>query len=324
MQTVSFPRHPKPLLPIVAGPTASGKTACAVELALLLNGEVVSADSMQIYRGMDILSAMPTAEEMRQVRHHMLGIADPGEKFSAAAYRARAMEAIFRILSAQKQPIVCGGTGLYINALTRPMGFAEEGSEAIRAELAEIAESPDGRAKLHHMLRKVDPDSANRLHPNDVRRVMRALEIYRLTGRTQTEQNALDRTREGAFREMLFVLDWPREILYERIDRRVEEMLSAGLVEEVRALMVAQQQYPTARQAIGYKEIASALRGERSMEEAIELLKQVTRNYAKRQLTWFRHDPRAIWIPASGRGITEIAKEMVEKIHEQCETPRNS
>ena len=138
MQTVSFPRHPKPLLPIVAGPTASGKTACAVELALLLNGEVVSADSMQIYRGMDILSAMPTAEEMRQVRHHMLGIADPGEKFSAAAYRERALEAIFRILSAQKQPIVCGGTGLYINALTRPMGFAERGARPSAPSLPKL------------------------------------------------------------------------------------------------------------------------------------------------------------------------------------------
>jgi tRNA dimethylallyltransferase len=300
----------KPGLLIVAGPTASGKTACAVELALRLGGEVVSADSMQVYRGMDILTAMPTREEMRGVKHHMLGVADPREKFSAAAYREQAMQCVADIRAQGGVPILCGGTGLYIDALTRPMGFGERGSDEIRAELGVIAQKPGGREALHAMLRAVDPESAARLHPNDVRRVVRAIEIHRLTGRTQTEQALYDAQREGPFDERMFVLDWPREELYRRIDLRVDKMLAAGLVDEVRRLMADGDNDSTAKQAIGYKEIAAALRGECTMEAAVMTLKQVTRNYAKRQLTWFRRDPRARWVPASGRSAADIADEI--------------
>ena len=300
----------KPTLLIVAGPTASGKTACAVELALRLGGEVVSADSMQVYRGMDILTAMPTREEMRGVRHHMLAVADPREKFSAAAYREAAMKCIEGIRARGGTPILCGGTGLYIDALTRPMGFGERGSDEIRAELGEIAQKPGGREALHAMLRAVDPESGARLHPNDVRRVMRAIEIHRLTGRTQTEQALHDARRDGPFDERLFVLDRPRDELYRRIDLRVDKMLEAGLVGEVRRLMADEDGYSTARQAIGYKEIAAALRGECTMEAAVGTLKQVTRNYAKRQMTWFRRDARARRIPASGRTASDIADEI--------------
>ena len=304
----------KPGLLIVAGPTASGKTACAVELALRLGGEVVSADSMQVYRGMDILTAMPTREEMRGVRHHMLAVADPREKFSAAAYREAAMKCIEGIRARGGTPILCGGTGLYIDALTRPMGFGERGSDEIRAELAEIAQRPGGREALHAMLRAVDPESAARLHPNDVRRVARAIEIHRLTGRTQTEQALHDARQEGPFDERMFALDWPRDELYRRIDLRVEKMLGTGLVGEVRRLMADEGHYSTARQAIGYKEIAAALRGECAMEAAIMTLKQATRNYAKRQLTWFRRDARARWISAAGRSPSDIACEIAAKI----------
>ncbi|HIS03985.1 MAG TPA: tRNA (adenosine(37)-N6)-dimethylallyltransferase MiaA [Candidatus Pullichristensenella avicola] len=298
----------KPRLLVVTGPTASGKTAVAVEIALRANGEVVSADSMQIYRGMDILTAMPTEEEMRGVAHHMLALADPGEKYSVAAYRDMALKCIYDILARGKQPIVCGGTGLYINALTRPLGFAAQGNEEIRAELMRIAEAPDGRAQLHAMLAQIDPESAARLHPNDVRRVMRALEIYRLTGRTQTAQAALDAQRgEGPFDERLYAPNWPRDVLYARIERRVDAMLEAGLVAEVRHLMRSDAALSTAAQAIGYKEIAAALRGEQTLDAAVNALKQATRNYAKRQLTWFRRDARVRWIPAQERTAAQLA-----------------
>ena len=308
----------KPLLPVVAGPTASGKTAVAVELALRAGGEVVSADSMQVYSGMDILTAMPTREEMRGVAHHMLGVFSPREKCSAAAYRALALSCIEDIRARGRLPIVCGGTGLYINALTRPLGFATQGDEAVRAELTAIAEAPEGKARLHAMLEAVDPASAARLHPNDIRRVVRALEIYRLTGRTQTQQAALDAQRgDGPFDARIYALEWPRDALYARIDRRVDAMLEAGLVDEVRRLMADEAEFSTAAQAIGYKEIAAALRGECALAEAVETLKQATRNYAKRQLTWFRRDARVRWVAAQGRTAAEIAAEIYDDIEVQ-------
>ena len=304
----------KPRLIVVAGPTASGKTACAVELCRLIGGEVVSADSMQIYRGMDVLSAMPTETEMRGVPHHMLGVADPSEKYSAATYRGQANAVIAQIRARGNQPVVCGGTGLYIDALTRPMSFSERSDERLHAELMAMADEPGGRRRLHEMLAEVDPESAARLHENDVRRVARALEIFRLTGVTQTEHARRDALREGDYDETLFALDWPREALYRRIDQRVDNMLAAGLVEEVRRLMADEERYPTAAQAIGYKEIAAALLGRTSMDDAVARVKQATRNFAKRQLTWFRRDPRTIWIPAQGRSSGEIAEEIRDRI----------
>lgn len=305
----------KPELLIIAGPTASGKTAVAVELALRLDAEVVSADSMQVYRDMDILTAMPTPEEMRGVPHHMLGVFPPDQKCSAAAYRELALGRIQDILARGKRPIVCGGTGLYINALTRPLSFAAQGDDVIRAELTRIAEAEGGRERLHDQLKAVDPAAAARLHPNDVRRVVRALEIYRITGRTQSEQAALDAQRgDGPFSERVYALDWPREALYARIDRRVDEMLQSGLVDEVRRLMKNEAVFSTAAQAIGYKEIAAALRGECALAEAVETLKRATRNYAKRQLTWFRRDARVRWVAAQGLSAAEIAEKIITDI----------
>lgn len=300
----------KPELIVVAGPTASGKTACAVELCRLIGGEVVSADSMQIYRGMNVLSAMPTKEEMRGIPHHMLGIADPSEKYSAAMYRDYANEIISDIHQRGKHAVVCGGTGLYINALTRPLSFSERSDEKLHDELMALAEEPGGKRRLHRMLAEVDPESAQKLHENDVRRVVRAIEIFRLTGVTQTEQAKIDAQREGDYNETIFALDWPRDILYSRIDRRVEIMLENGLIEEVRRLMADEEHYPTAAQAIGYKEIAAALQGRMDMDEAIIKVKQASRNYAKRQLTWFRRDERTIWISAQEKTASEIAENM--------------
>ena len=305
----------KPKLIIIAGPTASGKTACAVALARLAGGEVISADSMQVYRGMDVLSAMPTMEERGGIPHHLLGIADPSERFTAAAWRDLAAAAVTDILSRGRVPIVCGGTGLYINALTRPMSFSVEADEALHAELLARADRPGGRRALHRELASFDPDSAARLHENDVRRVVRAIEIYRLSGRTRSEQDRADAAREGDYDETLFALEWPRSVLYERIDRRVDGMLAAGLVDEVRALMADERRRPTAAQAIGYKEIAAALEGRMTMEEAVLCVKQASRNLAKRQLTWFRRDPRTVWIPAEGRSAGELAEEMLRRVN---------
>lgn len=307
----------KPKLIVVAGPTASGKTACAVALCKRIGGEVISADSMQIYRGMDVLTAMPTREEMQGIVHHLLGIAEPTEKFSAAKYRDLARKAIAQVHARGAQPVLCGGTGLYINAVTRPMEFSEKCDEELRKTLLNMAEEPNGRKKLHDMLAEIDPEAAKKLHENDVRRVTRAIEVFRLTGRTQSEQAKLDATRSGDYDETLFVLRWPREALYSRIDQRVERMLEAGLVEEVRTLMQSEESHPTALQAIGYKEIAAALEGRMEMQEAVSLVKQLSRNYAKKQMTWFRRDPRAVWIDAMDKTPEQIATEMAEYMEHQ-------
>lgn len=301
----------KPILPVIVGPTASGKTACAVALCRLVGGEVISADSMQIYRGMPILSAMPTPDEMAGIPHHMLGFMDPGKGYSADAYRSDAHACIADIASRERVPVLCGGTGLYVDAVTRPMSFSRQRSdEALHGELLEIAARPGGHERLHAMLGAVDPASAARLHPNDVRRVARAIEVYRLTGLTLTEHNRLDQGREGDYREVLFAPEWPKELLHERIDRRVDAMLAAGMVDEVRALMADARSHPTATQAIGYKEIAAALRGEISMEHAVYLIRKATRSLAKRQMTWFRRDSRVIWLKAEGESADSLARTM--------------
>lgn len=300
----------KKILPVVAGPTASGKTACAVELAIMLSGEVVSADSMQIYCGMDILSAKPSKEEMKGIKHYLLGFVDPKERYTADAYRVDAKNAITEIYARGKMPVMCGGTGLYINAVTRPMSFSEQSDEKMHEELMSMGNTPSGRKQLFDMLRDIDPDSAARLHENDVRRVSRAIEIYRLTGKTQTEQMKLDREREGDFREIIFAPDWPRDELYRRIGIRVDEMIRSGLIDEVKMLVKDEDRHPTALQAIGYKEIAAALRGEISMNDAVEWTKQATRHLAKRQLTWFKRDDRVIWIDAVNKTAEELAGQM--------------
>lgn len=304
----------KLFLPVITGPTASGKTSCSIELAKLLDGEVISADSMQVFKGLEVLSAAPTEPEMQGIPHHMVSIAPPTQPFSAAIYAERAVKHIADIAARGKQPILCGGTGLYIDAVTRPMSFSEIGDEALRAELHAIADAPGGREKLHKMLEDCDPDSAKRLHKNDVRRVVRAIEVFRLTGITQTEQNKRDRARKGNYDEMIFALEWPRDEIYARIDKRVDIMIEQGLLKEVRALMKLSEEHPTAIQAIGYKEIASALRGEMLLSEAILLMKQVSRNYAKRQITWLKRDERTVWIQASGRSGSAIAEEIYEII----------
>ena len=301
----------KPKIIVVAGPTASGKSAAAVALCRRIGGEVVSADSMQVYRGMDIGTAKASEAEMDGIPHHMLDVADPGVNFSAAMYREMASSAVRGILERGNVPVVCGGTGLYIDALTRPMGFARPGNEAIRQRLMEEAEKPGGKEALHERLRGIDPETAERLSPNDLRRVVRGLEIHELTGKSQTELNRLDAEKETEYDVAMFALEWPREVLYRRIDRRVDDMIRLGLVDEVRGLLDAGLSTgSTAMQALGYKEIAEYLRGEISLEEAVDRVKQGSRHYAKRQISWFRRDARVRWIQAEGKTAEDIAGEI--------------
>ncbi|MBQ2957154.1 MAG: tRNA (adenosine(37)-N6)-dimethylallyltransferase MiaA [Clostridia bacterium] len=306
----------KPRLIVIGGPTASGKSAAAVRLCQRIGGQVISSDSMQIYRGMDIGTAKPTEEEMGGIPHHLLSIAEPGEKYSAAAYRELATQAIQSVYASGEQPVVCGGTGLYIDALTKPMSFAEHNEdETLRKELSALSETMVGKMRLHQMLKEIDPESAARLHINDVRRVIRAIEVYRTTGRTITEQTRLDKEREGDYSVVMFALEWPREILYDRINKRVDVMIKNGLIDEVRTLLNnGLSEGSTAMQALGYKEIVAALNGRISMNEAIDDIKQGSRHYAKRQLTWFRRDERVHWIQASGKSLDQIVDEMIKEI----------
>lgn len=278
---------------VVTGPTASGKTELAVRLALSLGGEVVSADSMQIYRGMNIGTAKPTSEEMCGIPHHMLDVADPGESYSVSRYEREASACVEDILRRGTLPIVCGGTGLYIDALISGTGFMESGVESgLRAQLEREWEEA-GPEQMEKRLAQVDPESAARLHIHDKKRVIRALEIFYLTGKTITQHNAETRQRPPRYRAAMLALSTqPREILYARINGRVEGMLAQGLVEEVKALRERGLLRATAAQAIGYKELSDYLDGNATLEEASALIAQKSRNYAKRQLTWLKRDDR--------------------------------
>ncbi len=270
---------------------------------------------MQIYRGMDVGTAKPTLEERRGIPHHMIDIIDPGESYSASRFKEDAAACIGDILSRGKRPVLCGGTGLYIDALTRPMDFALPSDPALREALNAVSQRENGKKILHAMLEEIDPESAARLHPNDVRRVARAIEIYRLTGHTMTEQMALDRQREGDYEVTFFALDWPRDVLYDRIDRRVDQMMACGLADEVKRLLAnGLSADSTAMQALGYKEIVMALDGKCDMSEAVEEIKLGSRHYAKRQLTWLRRDGRARFIDAQDRTTDDIVQIMMGDI----------
>ncbi len=285
----------KPLVVIISGPTASGKTGLSIEIAKRFNGEIVSADSMQIYKSMDIATAKPTKDETAEIRHHLVDFVEANENFSVAKYKQLALSAIDDILSRGKLPIVCGGTGLYIDTLMNNTVFLDYEDSGIRERLEKRKES-DGIESLYEELKKVDPDTASRLHLNDSKRIIRALEVYYLTGKTISEQNSLSHKEESPYDFLLFVLSaHNREILYKRINDRVDKMLDMGLVEEAGSFF-ASDISKTAKQAIGYKELKPYLDGEISLETAVEKLKMETRRYAKRQLTWFRNKKNVNWL----------------------------
>ncbi len=287
---------------VITGPTASGKTWLAVELAKAHNGEVVSADSMQIYRRMDIGTAKPTREEMGGVPHHMLDVADPEEDFSVARYVDMAARCVENVLSRGRLPILAGGTGLYIDSLLSGRTFAAfDGRGSLREELETRFAREGGQALLTE-LAQVDPDAAARLHPNDAKRIIRALEVWRTTGKTITRHNEETRALPPRYSALTLTLDFERrEDMWERIDRRVDRMMADGLAEEVRALLDSGvPERCTAMQAIGYKEMACALRGDGDVRAAAEEIKLRSRQYAKRQRTWFRRNREAkslLWGP---------------------------
>lgn len=286
-----------PKIICIAGPTASGKTALSIGLAKELGGEVVSCDSMQVYKRMDIGTAKPTAEEMGDVPHHMLSVAEPWEDFSVGKYCDMATPIVDNILSRGKPVIIVGGTGLYMDALIRGNDFAPVPSTGRREELESIADR-EGISAVMERLRSVDPESAARLHLSDRKRIIRAMEVYLETGETITEHNRKTQLLPPRYQATWFALeDAQRATLYNRIDRRVEEMLQMGLVDEIRSLLAEGiDEKCTAMQAIGYKEFVDALNGRSSMETATALVQQSSRKYAKRQLTWFRRNQAIHWL----------------------------
>lgn len=305
----------------IVGPTAGGKTALSVALAKRAGGEVISCDSMQIYRGMDIGTAKSTEEEMRGVPHHLLDIAAPEEAFSVCDYVSAATAAADDILSRGKLPVFCGGTGLYLDAFLRG-GVADSpaGDPALRAALAEGA-SADGGAALFEELRRCDPESAAVIHPNNLRRVIRAVEIYRLTGVPKSEWDRRSRTLPPRYDAVVLGLCYhDRALLRARISARVDEMLAAGLAEETRRLWEAGvfEKSPTAAAAIGYKELLPYLRGECTLAAAAETLKTATAQYAKRQMTWFAAKDYVTWIPADEAGKVRKFEEIVNNAVAIC------
>ena len=281
----------------IAGPTASGKTALSIALAKELDGEVVSCDSMQVYKGMDIGTAKPTAEEMENIPHHMLSVAEPWEDFSVGKYCDMATPIVDDILARGKTCIIAGGTGLYMDALIKGNDFAPVPSTGRREELENLA-AEQGIEAVIAQLRAVDPESADRLHPSDQKRIIRAMEVYLETGETITEHNRKTQLIPPRYNPVWFGLeDAERSALYARIDRRVNVMLEQGLIKEIQGLLDAGiPEKCTAMQAIGYKEFVDALQGRSSMETATALVQQSSRKYAKRQLTWFRRNPAIHWL----------------------------
>ena len=316
-----MPPKPNTLIAVV-GPTASGKTALAIALAKELGGEIVSADSMQIYRGMDIATAKPTPEQMAEVPHHLIGFWPPEKPFSVAQYAILAREKIDDILRRGRVPVLCGGTGLYIKAIVDHIQYEEETGEdaALRERLRRQAQD-EGNLAVWRQLQAMDPQTAERIHPNNLGRVIRAIEVMQVSGRSIREQEERSRQAPCPYHVLQIGLRYRnRENLYERIGRRVDAMAEAGLPEEARAVR-QQGLTATAAQAIGYKELYDWMDGTLPLEEALENLKRSTRRYAKRQLTWFGADARIRWIEPdalqAGETVTEQAMRIIENDGEE-------
>ena len=286
----------KPLI-ILTGPTAVGKTKASIGLAKALNGEIISADSMQVYKYMDIGSAKIRPEEMQYIMHYLVDVLEPDEEFNVVRFQQMAKQAMDEIYAKGKIPIVVGGTGFYIQALLYDIDFTENDEDtSYREELEQLA-NEKGAEYLHEMLREVDPASAESIHANNVKRVIRALEFYKQTGKKISEHNEKERAKESPYEFCYFVLNDDRQLLYDRIDLRIDQMLEEGLLEEVTALKnKGYTKDMVSMQGLGYKEILDYLNGEYSLEEAIYILKRDTRHFAKRQLTWFRRERDVIWI----------------------------
>lgn len=294
-------------LVVIAGPTASGKTRLAIDVAKQFNGEIVSADSMQIYKYMNIGTAKPTAAERAECTHHLIDFVEPDAEFSVADYTALAHKVIADITSRGRLAVMCGGTGLYIDSVVNDVPFGEQDTDyEMRKELNDLAER-EGGERLLEILAEFDPVSAQRLHPNNLRRIIRAIEFYRTTGVPISEHQEMTKRIESRYEPVMFCINHTRDILYERINIRVDMMLEEGLADEVKSLMdMGYTKNMNSMKGIGYKEMMTYLNGECTLEEAVEAVKQGTRRYAKRQLTWFRRNKRIIslapekaWLAAS-------------------------
>lgn len=300
---------------VIGGPTAVGKTELSIDLAKRLNGEIISADSMQIYKYMDIGSAKVSKGEMNGVVHHLIDVVDPSINFSVADYKEQGEKAIKEIISRGKLPIIVGGTGLYINSLTCNMTFTEaEKDEDYRRELERLAEE-HGNNYIHEMLKEIDPISYNEIHANNRKRVIRALEVYKLTGNPFSSYNAGEDFYKSEYDVHYYVLTMDREKLYERINLRVDIMMEKGLLEE--CIKLKEMGYTSSMQSmqgIGYKEILYYLEGNVKLQEAINMIKQGSRNYAKRQLTWFRRDKRVTFLDKDKLSYVEILEKVIGDI----------
>jgi len=309
----------RPLI-ILTGPTAVGKTKASIGLAKALNGEIISADSMQVYKYMDIGSAKIRPEEMQGVKHYLIDELEPDEEFHVVKFQQMAKEAMEVIYAQGKIPIVVGGTGFYIQALLYDIDFTESNEDnSYRQELEQLADEK-GAEYLHEMLRAIDPVSADTIHANNVKRVIRALEFYHQTGEKISEHNEQERAKDSPYDFCYFVLNDDREKLYERINLRIDQMLEEGLVDEVKALKnKGYTRDMVSMQGLGYKEILDYLNGKCTLEEAIYILKRDTRHFAKRQLTWFRRERDVVWIdkPSYDYDEDKILEAMLKSIRER-------
>lgn len=305
----------KQKLIVVAGPTASGKTRLAIDIAKSVNGEIVNADSMQIYKYMNIGSAKPTLEEQSEAKHHLIDFLEPDEEFSVANYTELAHKVIAEISSRGKIPIMCGGTGLYINSVVNDITFGEiETDYKLREELNELAKQ-HGSQYLLDILKEFDPVSAQRLHPGNLRRIVRAIEFYRTTGIPISEHQEMTKQKESRYEPLMLCVKWDREVLYDRINKRVDIMMNDGLLDEVKQLMeMGYTKELNSMKGIGYKEVIDYFEGNMSLEDTVNLIKQSSRRYAKRQLTWFRRDKRIHWLDANEDFLAEgiqLCKEFI-------------
>ena len=286
----------KPKVIVICGPTASGKTALSIELAKKINGEIVSADSMQIYKKMNIGSAKPTIEEMQGIAHYCIDFVEPNQRYSVANFKYDAKKAIKEIINKNKNPIVVGGTGLYINSLIDEIEYTDiKIDEKYRQYLEKIVQN-EGLNKLYDMAKKIDPQAMEKICSNDKKRILRVLEIYHDTGKTKTEQEIESRKKEVEYNYKVFAINMDREILYNRINTRVDKMIEQGLIQEVKGILDEYTDFPTAMQALGYKEVKQYLDSELTKQEMIEKIKQESRRYAKRQITWFKRNKQTIWL----------------------------
>ena len=286
----------KPKVIVICGPTASGKTALSIELAKKINGEIISSDSMQIYKYMDIGTAKPSEEEKEGIQHYLLDFVEPNQRYSVAEFKKDAESAIEEILAKGKTPIVVGGTGLYVDSLIYGIEYQDiELDEKYRKELEERVEK-EGLEKLYEEAQKIDPQAMEKISINDQKRILRVLEIYKATGKNKTEQEIESRKKGVKYDYKVFAINWERQLLYERINKRVDIMIEQGLIQEVEELLKKYDNFPTAMQGLGYKEVVEYLQGITTKEEMIEKLKMETRRYAKRQITWFKKNKQTIWI----------------------------